>query len=1049
MAQTTDLHLPPALVTAIAEQSAVLFLGAGASVGASHSSGEPIPSTDDLRDKLSDRFLGGKLKNRSLSHVAEMCVSETDMISVQGFVRDLFLPYAPASHHFMLPDFFWHAIVTTNYDLLVEQAYSKAAASKQELAIFYKDGQKIDTTLKSLVNGLPYLKLHGSIDRIDDADPSLILSKEQYARYSQKRKRLFSAFQHYGYEFPIIFCGYSIDDPHILQILFDLSDHSISRPRYYVVDPGLDEVEKRYWGNHRITCITATFQDFLVSLREVIPVEEIAVPRGIGGGTETVRSFYKVSGVSESDSLTTFLASDGDHVRAGMPTAGKTASEFYIGADPGWGPIEAGLDVVRRITDNIVVDAILTDENSRQRTVDLHVIKGPAGHGKTTTLRRVAWEASISFGKLCIYIKDEGSVRVDALRELLDLVQDRIYVFIDRAALRLEEVLQLINTFTATKTPLTVITAERDNEWNVRCGALEEHVVQEYPLRHLSERDIHVLLAKLEEHGALGRLEDLPYQERVHAFLDRAERQLLVALHEATLGKPFEEIIKDEFDRIVPAEAQTLYLDVCTLNRLGVPVRAGLISRVSGIRFEEFQEKFLGPLEHVVRSHEDRYVGDRMYTSRHAHIADLVFQKVLREPEERFDQVMRVLEGINLDYTSDNEAFRALSRGRMMSEVFASQELGRRFYEHCERIVGKEPHLLQQRGIFEMTHPGGSLDKAGEYLQSALAVAPYERSIQHTFANLKRRQANAANNPLLREKLRRDSRGYLAGLARGDARTPHGFHTMVLLLTDQLSDLLRQASETDGNALEERQIVDLTKEIEGLIRSAEQLFPENDMILSGEVRFRELLEQHGRALDALRRAFEKNARLDWIAVRLSQYLVNRGETEEGREVLERCLRENPASRATNFALAKLYMRHGNKEDKSKVLGLLKRSFSEGDSQFEAQFWYARELYLRGEMEESNALFRSLMEANIDVSARSKVRGMVRGDDGEVRRFRGTVSKKEESYCFVSVDGFPVDVFCYGAQASEDVWSELHRGAIVEVEVGFSMRGAVIARIRAV
>ena len=357
----------------------------------------------------------------------------------------------------------------------------------------------------------------------------------------------------------------------------------------------------------------------------------------------------------------------------------------------------------------------------------------------------------------------------------MDLVQERIYVFVDRAALRLEELLPLISAFAASRTPLTLLTAERDNEWNVRCGALEEHVVQEYPLRHLSERDIHVLLSKLEEHGALGRLEDLPYQERVHAFLDRAERQLLVALHEATLGKPFEEIIKDEYDRIIPAEAQTLYLDVCTLNRLGVPVRAGLISRVSGIRFEYFQEKFLGPLEHVVRSHIDHYVGDRMYSSRHAHIADMVFQQVLREPEQRFDQVLRVLEGINLDYTSDNEAFRALSRGRLMADIFASQELGRRFYERCERIVGKEPHLLQQRAIFEMAHPGGSLEKAEQYLQDALTVAPYERSIQHTFANLKRRQANAANNPLLRGKLRRDSRGYLVGLARGDARTPHGF----------------------------------------------------------------------------------------------------------------------------------------------------------------------------------------------------------------------------------------------------------------------------------
>ena len=215
MAETTHLDLPPALVTAVAEQSAILFLGSGASIGARHPTGQSIPSTESLRDRLSDRFLGGKLKNRSLAHVAEMCISETDMISVQNFVRELFLSFSPAPHHLILPEFFWHAIVTTNYDLLVERAYSETATPKQKLATFYKDGQRIDTTLKSLVNGLPYLKLHGSIDRVDDTEPPLILSKEQYVRYSLKRKRLFSVFQHYGYEFPIIFCGYAIDDPHI------------------------------------------------------------------------------------------------------------------------------------------------------------------------------------------------------------------------------------------------------------------------------------------------------------------------------------------------------------------------------------------------------------------------------------------------------------------------------------------------------------------------------------------------------------------------------------------------------------------------------------------------------------------------------------------------------------------------------------------------------------------------------------------------------------------------------------------------------------------
>ncbi len=56
------------------------------------------------------------------------------------------------------------------------------------------------------------------------------------------------------------------------------------------------------------------------------------------------------------------------------------------------------------------------------------------------------------------------------------------------------------------------------------------------------------------------------------------DRQLLVALHEATSGKPFEEIVLDEYRNLVPLEAQILYKDVCTLNRFNVGVLAGILS---------------------------------------------------------------------------------------------------------------------------------------------------------------------------------------------------------------------------------------------------------------------------------------------------------------------------------------------------------------------------------------------------------------------------------------------------------------------------------------
>ena len=1033
-------NLPDALISSILDQSAVLFLGAGASHGADHPSGTRIPSSDDLKALLSDKYLGGRLKARSLSHVAEMCISETDLLTVQMFIRDCFLPYAPAPHHMIIPTFYWHAIVTTNYDLVLERAYASQPKAKQELAVFLKNGQRVDNTLKSISNGLRYVKLHGSIDHIDDTDIPLILSKEQYVRYLTNRNRLFSAFEQIAYEFPVIFCGYSLDDQHIQAILFDLTDHGISRPRYYLVSPSLDPVEQRYWESHRITCISATFEQFLTELDRAIPEMQRSLPVSLGGGQETVRKHYTISNPVESNSLRQFLASDVDHVRLGMATLGKEAKEFYLGADTGWGPISADLDVRRRITDNIIVDAILADEKDRQRLVDLHVLKGPAGHGKTTTLRRVAWEASTSYSKLCLFVREEGAIHTQPLRELWDLAQERVFLFVDRAALRVEELFALFGFLKSNSIPATIVTAERDNEWNVRCGRLDEHVTQTYPLRNLAEGEVHKLLGKLEAHGALGRLADLAYTDRLQQFLVRAERQLLVALHEATFGKSFEEIVRDEFDRIIPAEAQTLYLDVCTLNRLGIPVRAGLIARVSGIRFADFEERFFKPLEHVVKNFYDPYVGDRMYSARHAHIADIVFHSTLSDPEDRYEQIIRILQGVNIDYSSDNEAFRALIRGRSISELFGSYELGRRIYDYVKSLVGADPHALQQRALFEMSHQGGSLSVADDNLTQALELAPYEKTIQHTYANLKRMQANDTSNSLLKSKLRGDSRRYLRNLVDREARTPHGYHTLILVLIDDLRDLLDSKKLGELDQMDERQVVESVKGIELQLREGQQRFPDEERLLSAEVSFRELLEEDARAIQVLKKSFDKNPRSEWIAVRLARRLIESEYVEDAKQVLEQCLRENPGSKAVNFSLSQFYQQHGSDEERGRVVGHLRRSFTDGDTHYDAHYWYARELFVTGQLDAAVGLFAQLQHAPVNPEIRNKIRGWILDRERRLKEFTAIVRKKEEAYIFASPEEFPRDVFCHASQASEDAWRRVAIGGKVKLHIGFSMRG---------
>jgi hypothetical protein len=82
--------IPPYLESQIRAGRTVLILGAGASLGAVNAKGNSAPKTDQLKDLIADKFLGGKLKNRSLSQVAEYAISESNILEVQEFLRQRF-----------------------------------------------------------------------------------------------------------------------------------------------------------------------------------------------------------------------------------------------------------------------------------------------------------------------------------------------------------------------------------------------------------------------------------------------------------------------------------------------------------------------------------------------------------------------------------------------------------------------------------------------------------------------------------------------------------------------------------------------------------------------------------------------------------------------------------------------------------------------------------------------------------------------------------------------------------------------------------------------
>ena len=1024
--------VPPALVDAVKEQRAVLFLGAGASQNATHPNKDQIPQGDDLRDLICGKFLGGELMQKPLNSVADMAVSEVGLATFQMYIRELFMPFEPADFHLLLPKFRWRAIATTNFDLIVERAYERALRPRQNLIKTVKDGDNFDTRLNKEINPVGFYKLHGCIDSCSDATIPLILGNEQYARYEKNRTRFYSRFRDLGYEYPVIFLGYSISDPHIQRMLFDLTDPSIVRPPFYFISPGITALETRYWAGHKVAAVDLTSEDFLRTIDQAIPDLARALPIDISGGELSIRKHYRVAQATEPPSVASYLATDVTHVYSGLTAPEQDPGKFYHGYDDGWGCILQNLDAHRSFSDSVLVDAVLLDEENR-RTTELFMLKGPGGNGKSISLKRIAWEAGVTYDKLVLYPDSPAGLRIGPLVEIYHLTGERIFLFVDHVALVRNELQELLQASRSQSIPLSIVGAERDNEWNIYCEHLERFVRQEFPVRYLSEREIEKLLSLLEQNNALGLLKRLAPEERVRKFIEGAERQLLVALHEATLGVPFEEIIADEFRRIEPAVARSLYLDICALHQFNAPVRAGLISRASGIGFEQFQAEFVQPLENVVHVVKDGHSRDVYYRSRHQHVAEIVFNEILPTPEDKFDLLARLLKAINVDYSSDRETFTCLIKGRGIADIFPSPELGRLFYDHVQEAVPNEPFILHQRAVFEMQHDGGSLVQAEVAAARAFELNPTSYSIQHTQGEIARRMANNTDDPLRKLSLRRITREKLGG--NTPRQSEYDLYTRARLAIDEFKEFSASLNVSDDE-IPSAAFVEAAKRAETTIQRGLQIFPESSQLLAAEATFRGYLNQTTRAQAALERAFNLNPRQDWLAVRLVRMYQALGDTTNGKRVLHACLQENPSSKLAHFEMGRIFIASG---ESRAAIGHLRRSFSKGDNHFEAQFWCARELFLQGNLDEADNLFTAL---NDKAPGRFRTRSTAVAErDGNPIAYDCRVKRKEEGYAFLTLPLFPKDLFASRADSDPVEWDKLHVGAQAKCGIAFNRRGA--------
>ena len=717
------------MVDRISAGQCILFVGAGLTQSCEDDRGIKGPSATELARLVSTRFLGRNEVQDNLSLAADYSLAFHTKYDVASFIRGQLGGLKPSPAALTIPQMPWKAIYTTNYDLVIEKAYEAVGNPIQLVQPIYSNL----TPLSSLPDGsIPIYKLHGCISRIDSPDSPLAITHGEMAKSRDKRRRLFRRFSDDLSEYTVFYVGYSRTDTFFQDIIGDIIDESggvDGLRRSFAITPGAKEYEKLAWErNRKISLINTDAEECLPWLKDSVSVyakseqaKDISLEGALPEAPQLAREDIKAIRDQYAFPL--------EEMQLGL----ADAEDFYKGNEAQWADIAVDHDSRRELGEEVILTFVEDVDAAQLRTT---VIFGEAGSGKSTLLKRIAADLLNDWALPVVFVRNQRSLDYAVLRPLIQALGTRLYVGVDDIADRVQELEDFINAARRDKAAVTILGCARLNEWSYKNQSHGLTFDNSFDLQYLTTPEIDALLQKLEITGQLGILAQQTQTERRQAFIRRADRQLLVALREATEGKRFDQIIQDEYTAIPEESAQEAYLLVCCVYQAKVTMRAGVLRRLTGVSFEDFQAKILTPAERVII--EDKEDGEVVYRARHPIVAQIVADYKIPAAVERLSIYRRIFESLDLGMTEDRLAYQRLSRSRELAASLMSYSLKAAFYKACRDANPNDAIAAQHWAIAAMDDK--RFDTAQQQLKAARDLDPRDRSIQHSWGMLALRQ---------------------------------------------------------------------------------------------------------------------------------------------------------------------------------------------------------------------------------------------------------------------------------------------------------------------
>jgi hypothetical protein len=708
--------------TALLNGRLVLLLGAGASRGCRNQLNQDIPLGWDLAKILASE-MGEELADEDLSEVYSAARAKLGS-QVDSILEKHFKHCSPSVEYNELVKFPFFRV----YSLNIDDALEKAAQNQSKRFFNVKQRNDNITEVDQFYKTLDLIKLNGDVARTKDG---FIFSPQEYGDGAAQEPLWYTELGRDYHKYTFVFIGTKLKEPLFFhQIQKYKARTGVSDLKSYLLIPSLTSIQQTSLEASNIHHVPGTLSDFVQWLKAEfpeIPTSEDIVrhtrPELIDEAKKDNKKLDLFSGVTPVSRSSLALISR-------LPSHSKIR-DFYKGFKPTWFDIMEGVPAYLENTKNFY-DQYLA--NKKASPLDLFLLYGSAGCGKTTTLKQIALRIADE-GDRNVYFIDEYKDNLSELVRELDYRNSKpYYLFIDRISDLAPIVATIIKGALSTKA--IFVSAENPKIWNSRGqDHLGNYKRYEADVSEIQDCDAENILDKLEIYGNWTRLAQISKKDRKKELLQKSKKQLLIGLIEVTSGEGYNKIIQKDYKSISCESEKALLILAGLATTQRVPASEATLTRaLSYLGLNSDVHYLASQMDGIVR------FSNGSVTTRHRVYIERLF-KLYVPKAELFKVYHAYIKSFSVYHfpivknISRNEStvYKHLVNAKALRKVFQDdREKVLSIYESFEKAFENEGLFLMQYGLALRSF--GQNESAYEKLRIANQAFQESPQIEHALA---------------------------------------------------------------------------------------------------------------------------------------------------------------------------------------------------------------------------------------------------------------------------------------------------------------------------